>query len=1054
MSDTVSRLLIRNKDGSNKAVSTLVLTASLASIYFIVAKLSLLLAIEGYASPVWPPSGIAIALLLLGGIRFWPGVLIGAFLSNWQVDGASQLAFQIAIGNTLEAVTAVWLTNRFVGRRYFLNHSRKVFSFTLILVFSCIISALVGALSVLNWPTEIPDSEILFRVFSTWWVGDIVGALVFSPLILAYRQGYRQFALNKKELFGFALFSLVLLEAIFGGISIFDLNSASFAFLPLPLLIAVGYRLGLRGVVLFTLALSVLAITGTFRGFGPFADEAVSQSLVLLQVYIGLVALSGLLLSSIIAEREAARRALLRLSAQLELRVRNSTDELRKANLTLGNEKKHQQSLIQQLVASEVRYRALFDNATEAIMLLDIDKLCFVDANNNAAALFGYPLDELIKIPFANLSPEFQRNGFSSMTAGIPYMHAAVAGEQVCFEWQHLHADGHVIPCEVRLISYPSSNKNLIRACVTDISERIRSSSRQRLIAKVFENTSEGVVITDDRHRVVEVNEACCEMTGYASHDIIGRLPIWLLNDANDQLSIEDFLIYIVENSRWQGEVFGEKKDGSYFPQLLTISAVADEAGDISNFLYQFSDISDFKVKEEKLAYLANYDHLTGLYNRTALIDHMTRMIAEAKRDGKAVSLYFIDLDGFKRVNDSLGHDAGDALLCEVASRIKSTLRSSDLVARLGGDEFTVVAKHSDIGEKQCRLAQKLIDRLSVPYRIASSEIYLTVSIGISNSPQDGNECKLLLKNADIAMYEAKKSGQGSYQFFTNEMNTAALDRMNVEIGLRKALENDEFVLHYQPQIDLSSGSLVGFEALVRWQHPDKGLIAPGDFIEIAEQNGLIAPIGRWVLEQACRQNMAWQRQGLAEVPVAVNLSARQFRFPQELLSHVKETLAATGLQPEMLELELTESMLVENVESAIVTLESLREIGIKLAIDDFGTGYSSLSYLKRFAADKLKIDRSFVRDLEFNGEDAAIVKATIALGHNLNLKVIAEGVENRAQVSFLNNCGCDELQGFLISQPLPAEYIPDLIVSLPARMISSVLPAHVSDPEPELVYR
>lgn len=1037
MNNTVSRLLIRNKDGSNSVVSTVALIAGLASIYFIVAKLSLLLAIEGYASPVWPPSGIAIALLFMGGIRLWPGVLIGAFLSNWQVDGASQLAFQIAIGNTLEAIVAVWLTNRLIARRYFLNHSRKVFTFTLILIFSCTISALIGSLSVLNWPSETPGFAAFVRVFDTWWVGDIVGALVFAPLIMAYSQHYRLFLLSKKELFGFTLFSLILLEAIFGGISVFDLNSASFAFLPLPLLIAVGYRVGLRGVVLFTLALSVLAITGTFRGFGPFADEAVSQSLVLLQVYIGLVALSGLLLSSIIAEREAARRALLRLSGQLEIRVRNSTDELRKANLTLGNEKNHQQSLIQQLGASEMRYRTLFDNATEAVMLFDIDEQCFVDANKNAASLLGYPRNELIKMPFKSLSPDFQRNGLSSMTAGIPYLQAAIAGEQVCFEWQHLHADGHVIPCEVRLISFPSSNKTLIRACVTDISERIQSSSRQRLISKVFENTSEGVVITDAGHRIAEVNEACCEITGYAANDIIGRLPLWMLNDANDQLSIEDFLIFITESERWQGEVFGKKKNGSYFPQLLTISAVMDEAGDISNFLYQFSDISDFKIKEERLAYLANYDHLTGLYNRTALIEHMTRMIAEAKRDVKMVSLYFIDLDGFKRVNDSLGHDAGDTLLCEVANRIRSTLRASDLVARLGGDEFTVVAKHSDIGEKQCRLAQKLIDRLSVPYRVASSEIYLTVSIGISNSPQDGSECKLLLKNADIAMYEAKKSGRGSYQFFTNDMNTAALARMNVEIGLRKALENEEFILHYQPQIDLHSGKLIGFEALVRWQHPVKGMIQPGDFIDIAEQSGLIAPIGRWVLEQACRQNMEWQLQGVAEVPVAVNLSARQFRFPQELLSHVKETLNTTGLAPGMLELELTESMLVENVEAAIATLESLRDVGIKLAIDDFGTGYSSLSYLKRFAADKLKIDRSFVRDLEFDGEDAAIVKATIALGHSLNLKVIAEGVENRAQVSFLNDCDCDELQGFLISQPLPAELIPDLVDALPGKVSS-----------------
>ena len=438
-------------------------------------------------------------------------------------------------------------------------------------------------------------------------------------------------------------------------------------------------------------------------------------------------------------------------------------------------------------------------------------------------------------------------------------------------------------------------------------------------------------------------------------------------------------------------------------------------------------DITERKRAENEIQQLAYYDMLTGLPNRTLLLDRLSQAIAQAHRDGRLVAVLFLDLDRFKSINDTLGHLCGDLLLKAVAKRLLETVRESDSVARIGGDEFvivlTAIAHEDDVSD----IAGKILAALSAPVQLGNHEIFTTASIGISLFPMDGDDVHALLKNADVAMYKAKEQDRNNYQFFSIEMNIKVVERLMLETSMRKALDRSELSLRYQPQVDLSTGRLIGVEALIRWQHADLGRITTDTFIPLAEETGLILSIGEWVLSTACAQNRAWQDAGFAPFRVAVNLSARQFK-QKNLVETIERILAESRLDPQYLELELTESTIMGNAEEAVHTLRRLKEMGISLAIDDFGTGYSSLSYLKYFSIDRLKVDRSFVRDISVNADDAAITTAVIAMGHSLNLKVIAEGVELEDQLDFLRSRGCDEVQGFLLSRPLRAEALTELL--------------------------
>jgi diguanylate cyclase (GGDEF)-like protein/PAS domain S-box-containing protein len=548
-----------------------------------------------------------------------------------------------------------------------------------------------------------------------------------------------------------------------------------------------------------------------------------------------------------------------------------------------------------------------------------------------------------------------------------------------------------------------------------------KNVNQVKLSAQVFVSSMEAIVITDAGNNIIQVNKAFSEITGYAPEEVLGKNPRILKSGRHNQDFYREMWDTLLKTGSWQGEVMDRRKGGEIYPKWLAISVVRDEKGAIRNYIALFSDITERKASYERIQYLAHFDALTHLPNRTLLNDRVELAIAGAKRDQRRLAVIFLDLDRFKNVNDSLGHHAGDLLLQAVAERLKNCVRESDTISRLGGDEFVLLLNGILEPNDAAGVAQKVLNVLANPFSLDGHEVRIGASLGISIYPDNGLDGSDLFKNADAAMYDAKKNGRNNFRFFSTPMNDETFEKISLENDLWRALKNKEFILHYQPQINILTGKVIGAEALIRWQHPDKGLIPPVRFIPIAEENGLITTIGEWVLNEACIQNRKWQDEGLIKIPVAVNLSAVQFH--QE---NIKETIARalhdSGLEPCYLELEITESVTMKEIETTIRTLQEIKQMGVLIAIDDFGTGYSSLSYLKRFPIDKLKVDRSFVRDITANPDDAAIVRTVIGMGHGLRLKVIAEGVETAEQLAFLRECQCDEIQGYYFSTPLSVQ--------------------------------
>lgn len=551
--------------------------------------------------------------------------------------------------------------------------------------------------------------------------------------------------------------------------------------------------------------------------------------------------------------------------------------------------------------------------------------------------------------------------------------------------------------------------------------EHKRFDEKLRLGESVFENSEEAIVVTDSGNRIISVNPSFAKITGYTQEEVMGKDPKAMSSGRHDREFYLEMWDSINNTGHWHGEIWDKRRNGEIYPKWLSISTVKDEKGGVANYIGMFADITERKKAEEKLDYMAHFDPLTGLPNRLLLKDRTEQAIAASNRSRNKAGILFLDLDNFKNINDSFGHSLGDILLHSVSERLKDVLRDSDTIARVGGDEFIVLLSGIEGSNDAARVVRKITESMREPFAVKYHILNITTSIGISIYPDDGTDYDTLIKNADTAMYRAKEVGRDTYQFFTQEMNDRVLERMSMENSLRQAIKMEEFILHYQPQVDIGTGSITGIEALIRWQHPENGLVPPGSFIHIAEDSGLIVPIGEWVLRTACRQNRDWQKAGLPAVPMAVNLAAIQFR-QENLLDIVKKAVKDADINPQYVELEITERAVMSNVEDAIAVMQEMKAMGLKLTIDDFGTGYSSLSYLKRFPIDKLKIDQSFVRDITTDPNDAAITLAIISMSHSLGLRVIAEGVETPEQLAFLREHGCDEIQGYYFSKPLPAD--------------------------------
>jgi diguanylate cyclase (GGDEF)-like protein/PAS domain S-box-containing protein len=552
--------------------------------------------------------------------------------------------------------------------------------------------------------------------------------------------------------------------------------------------------------------------------------------------------------------------------------------------------------------------------------------------------------------------------------------------------------------------------------------ERKDAEVQLQLKAKVFEQGGESIVITDSQCRIVRVNQAFSRITGYSEAEALRRDPSMLSSGRQTPQFYQSMWQSINEEGHWQGEVWNRRKDGSIYPEWLSVSVLSDRSGAVINYISIASDISQRKKDEEHIRYLADFDPLTGLPNRRLLQDRINTALSHAQRQGESLALLFLDLDRFKNVNDSLGHMVGDKLLTQVAQRLQSVLREQDTVCRVGGDEFVLLCTGTDAAGA-AHVAAKLLEGIAQRYVIDQNELALTCSIGIALYPTDGDSFEALSMSADIAMYRAKQAGRNGFCFFTLQMQAESARVLQLENGLRRALELNQLHLVYQPQVSLHDGRVLGMEALLRWQHPTLGQVSPAEFIPVAEESGLILPIGEWVLRTATRQLRAWRDDGLPMLQMAVNLSAVQFRHAN-LPELVTQVLQEAGLAPQCLELELTEGVAMNDPLGAIAVMNNLHQRGVRMSIDDFGTGYSSLSYLKRFSVYKLKIDQSFVRDITDDPEDKAIVVAIIALARSLGFKTIAEGVETQGQLDFLRAQGCDEVQGYFYSRPLlPAQF-------------------------------
>ena len=557
------------------------------------------------------------------------------------------------------------------------------------------------------------------------------------------------------------------------------------------------------------------------------------------------------------------------------------------------------------------------------------------------------------------------------------------------------------------------------------------AEERLHLLAKVFEHTGEAIVVSDAENRIVSVNKAFSLLTGYVAEDVLGQNPRVLSAGRTTPDEYADMWRAINERGRWDGEIWDRRKDGSCYPKWLTISTLHDAQGRLTHYIGSFTDISERKAVEQNIHHLAHHDMLTGLPNRFSLQHRLRQVLASANRDRQQVAVLFIDLDHFKRINDTLGHSIGDALLIDVAARLKGCVRDSDIVARLGGDEFVIVMTNVADGRAQdiSSMARKIVHRLSCTYGIDGHELQVTPSVGISVFPVDGEDAETLMRNADTAMYHAKSLGRHNYQFFARSMNEAAAERLQLESAMRRGIERGEFLLHFQPQIEIASGRVVCLEALVRWQHPEWGLLLPDRFIPLAEEYGPIEALGSWVLEDVCRRLRELERLGYGYLRIAVNVCGRQLRR-SDFADGLGRLLDTYQVGPGRLEVEVAESVTAELSDAMIVLFQELRSLGVTLSIDDFGTGYSSLGRLKLLPIQKIKLDRSFVADIETDNNDATICAASVALAHSLGLAVVAEGVETEPQFAYLRALDTDLMQGYYFCEPLPIDQLMAFLAS------------------------
>ncbi len=673
------------------------------------------------------------------------------------------------------------------------------------------------------------------------------------------------------------------------------------------------------------------------------------------------------------------------------------------------------------LKRSENRYRQLVENSPIPILLLQHEEIVFL---NKAARQSLQPQgsDTLIGQPINKI---FLAETMSQFEAGLQQIDQS---DSIPLETRLRRADASIIQVEIYLSSAEHEGKPATLLAFTDITQRKESEAQLQQAVQIIEHTMEAIVITDINGIITSVNPAFCKITGYSSSEALGQHIDLITSDQHPSDFFRVQLKSIQKAGFWRGEIWSQRASGEIYPAWVTISCARDDQGQLSNYVGVFSDISSIKQSQTKLEHLAHHDSLTNLPNRLLFEDRLQHAISQSKRQHQQLAVLFLDLDRFKNINDTLGHTMGDELLKEVAKRLQSILRDEDTAARLGGDEFTILVENLEDPSQAAVVAAKIQESFKTPYQIAGRELHITTSIGISIYPDDGLTVADLTKNADAAMYQAKEQGRNNYRYYTSELTRTAFERLLLETELRTAIEKDELLLYYQPQISLQTGEMTGAEAVLRWHHPRLGIIPPARFIPLAEESGLIHEIGHWVLKEACDQTYYLHRQGLFQGRMAINLSVRQI-MQTDLILRFEQIIGESNCPPELLQLEVTEGIFMGQMQQSVPVLNVFKKLGVSIAIDDFGTGYSSLSYLKQLPIDKLKIDRSFIRDLPHDSDAIAITQAIISLGKNLALSIVAEGVETLAQQTLLQKMGCEEGQGYLYSPPVPSNAFEEMLL-------------------------
>lgn len=953
----------------------------LALAYAMMARLLLIFSTaNGNVTILWAPGGLALALLLVWGRRFWPGIFLGAWFAGLLAGDSYLLSGLIAIGNTLESLIAARLLQGSMFFNHALEHPRD---FLLLFLAGCaaaLVSALIGPFSL--WAVGYLTDASLASSILRWWQADLLGIVLGAPVFLLWRNPPLDWLGKSRFLEALAFFGAAFL---IGQIAFLDWFHGQLPFLVqehlLVLLVVIAaVRFQRHGVLLMTVMTTIQALLGAKQGIGLFGTDFNDTQLQNFWFFELVLTVTGLALA-------------------LTLRAQDRVTE--------------------QLRISDARYEASQRYGHICVWENDLlnDKQYW---SSTAAQLLGFPEVE---------EPDWQ--AFLSMVVPedrsriIEAHHAHIErGEPYLVEYRLATVDKGVRWfCSIGQAEFGADGKALrMMGICQDITERKKNEESLELAMLAFNTSSESIMVTDADGIIVAVNPAFTTTTGFSAEEAIGKTPKILSSNCHDQAFYQAMWAEINRSGAWKGEIYNRRKDGEILVELLSINTVFNRDGQPWRRVGVFSDITDKKATEEVMWRHANIDSLTGLPNRRMFYERLGQEIKKTHRSGSRMALFFLDLDRFKEVNDTLGHGRGDLLLAQAAQRLQASVRETDTVARLGGDEFMVIIGDLDAVESLDRIAQAILEQLSQSYALNDETAYVSVSIGITVYPNDGKDIEQLIKNADQAMYAAKSQGRNRFCYFTQTMQLAADQRLQLSNDLREALADRQFAVYYQPIVELASGRVRKAEALIRWSHPKRGMVSPAQFIPIAEDTGLIHAIGDWVFQDAVKRLQSWRRSFDPQFQISVNKSPVQFRDVNVCGNGWTEQLRRVGLPGDGIVVEITEGLLLDALSSTRQKLLDFRDAGINVAIDDFGTGYSALAYLNKFDIDYLKIDQSFIRRLAQESNDLALCEAMVMMAHKLGLKVIAEGVETDEQRRLLIAIGCDFAQGYFFAKPLPVD--------------------------------